>query len=106
MNKNFSLDWRIVPRAVAAAAMALLIGAGVQSSAGASATPVAFAGFATMGHSVITSRGPAFITGHIGPMDTVTIPGSGTQGFLSNNGNGSSTLYTPGGVPQTVFTPR
>jgi hypothetical protein len=39
-------------------------------------------------------------------MDTVTLPGSGTQGFLANNGNGSSTLFTPGGAPQTVFTPR
>jgi hypothetical protein len=38
-------------------------------------------------------------------MDTVMLPGSGAPGFLANNGNGSSTLFTPGGAPQTVFTP-
>jgi hypothetical protein len=39
-------------------------------------------------------------------MDTVALPGSGGQGFLVNNGNGTSTLFAPGGVPQTVVNPR
>jgi hypothetical protein len=39
-------------------------------------------------------------------MDTTTFPGSGGQGFLMNNGKGSSTLYAPAAVPQTVITLR
>jgi hypothetical protein len=58
------------------------------------------------GQSVLTSRGPAFVTGQFGNMETTTIPGSGGEGFLMNNGNGTSTLITPGGLPQTVGTPR
>jgi hypothetical protein len=53
-----------------------------------------------------TSRGPAFVTGHLGSLETTTIPGSAGQGFLMNNGNGTSTLIVPGGIPQTVATPR
>jgi len=112
MNKTLSLDWRIVPRTVAVAAMVLLVGAGVQASAravdagSAMAIPVQFNTPSFVGHSIVTPRGPAFVTGHVGSMDTLTLPGSGTQSFLMNNGNGSSTLFTPGGPPQTVFTPR
>jgi hypothetical protein len=114
MIKTHALDLRIMPRVVAVAAMALLAAAGVQASAwgaeagSASAIPVALLGSpsSSFGHSVITSRGPAFITGHVGSMDTVALPGSGAQGFLMNNGNGSSTLFTPGGIPQTLITPR
>ncbi|HEX3400429.1 MAG TPA: hypothetical protein VHT74_08890 [Acetobacteraceae bacterium] len=58
------------------------------------------------GESVVTSRGPAFVTGHLGSLETTTIPGSAGQGFLMNNGNGTSTLIVPGGIPQTVATPR
>jgi hypothetical protein len=58
------------------------------------------------GQSFLTSRGPAFVTGNLGTMQTTTIPGSGGEGFLMNNGNGTSTLLTPGGLPQTVATPR
>jgi hypothetical protein len=74
----------------------------------ASPTPVAFFGSpsSSAGHSVFTSRGPAFVTGHAGSMDTITLPGAGGQGFLMNNGNGSSTVFAPGAVPQTVITPR
>jgi hypothetical protein len=50
--------------------------------------------------SIGTSRGPAFVTGNIGSMDTIALPGSGEQGFLMNNGNGSSTLFAPDAVPQ------
>jgi hypothetical protein len=54
----------------------------------------------------ITSRGrPAFISGHVGSMATTTMPGGG-QGFLMNNGNGTSTLTAPGAIPQTVISPR
>jgi hypothetical protein len=65
------------------------------------ATP-AFAAF----HSFETSRGPAFITGNFGSMQTTTIPGSGAQGMLMSNGNGTSTLLAPGMLPQVVATPR
>jgi hypothetical protein len=112
MNKNLSFNSRRLPRGVAVAAIVLLVAAGVQASArtadpgSASATQVQFTGSSSMGHSIVTSRGPAFVTGHVGSMDTVTLPGSGVQSFLTNNGNGSSTLFTPGGAPQTVFTPR
>ncbi|MGD0434682.1 MAG: hypothetical protein ABSA58_26695 [Acetobacteraceae bacterium] len=113
MTKTHALDLRIMPRAVAIAAMALLAAAGVQASAwgaepgSASVIPVALLGSpsSSTGQSVVTSRGPAFITGHVGSMDTVMLP-SGGQGFLMNNGNGSSTLFAPGGIPQTLISPR
>jgi hypothetical protein len=112
MFKTRALDPRIARRAVAAAAIALLAGTAVQASArgaeawSVSATPVALSGSSSAGHTIFTSRGPAFVAGHAGSMDTVILPGSGGQGFLSNNGNGSSTLFSPGLAPQTVFTPR
>jgi hypothetical protein len=58
------------------------------------------------GRTVGLSRGPALITGSLGSMQTTTLPGSAGQGLLMNNGNGTSTLLTPGGVPQVVATPR
>jgi hypothetical protein len=111
MHKTLSLDQSIMRRAVAAAAMVLLVGAGIQGSAwGAESdsaleiqtqyTPPSF-----VGHPIDTSRGPAFVTGHSG-LDTLTLPGNGAPSFLMNNGNGSATVLTPGGAPQTVFTPR
>ena len=114
MIKTRTLDTRIMRRTVAVAAMALLAGAALQASArgaeplSASATPVALldSSSSSAGHTVFTSRGPAFVTGHVGSMDTVMVPGNGGQGFLSNNGNGSSTLFMPGLPPQAVFTPR
>lgn len=91
-----------------AAVAALSLGMGTAMADGSAATPVAFPNSSvnTAGRSVITPRGPAFITGHVGSTDIITLPGSGAQGFLTNNGNGSSTLSVPGGIPQTVFTPR
>jgi hypothetical protein len=82
---------------VAVIATALLIGLGGRAPAQGAALEGP-----TPGQSVITSRGPAFVTGHIGSVETTTIPGS----FLVNNGNGTSTLAVPGGLPQTVATPR
>jgi hypothetical protein len=105
MVKTRALDSRIMPRAIAVAALALLAAAVVQASA-LGAEPYAASTTPSMGQSVIMSRGPAFITGHVGSMDTITLPGSGVQGFLMNNGNGSSTLVAPGSVPQTVISPR
>jgi hypothetical protein len=51
-------------------------------------------------------RGSEIVSGNIGPMATNTLPGSGGEGFLMNNGNGTTTLLLPGGVPQVVTTPR
>ncbi len=53
-----------------------------------------------------TARGPAYITGNFGSLQTTTLPGSGGQGLLMNNGNGTSTLVAPGSLPQVVATPR
>jgi hypothetical protein len=114
MSKTLALDWRNAWWPAALVAMALVGGSCVHAQAqsterlSASATPVAFfnSPSSSIGHSVITPRGQVFVTGHVGSMDTTTLPGNGGQGFLMNNGNGSSTLITPGGVPQTVFTPR
>jgi hypothetical protein len=108
-------DHRIVHKPTAVIAATLLValcGQALAQDAGpraVSTTQVAFTGSQgsfTAGQSVITSRGPAYITGHIGSMETTAMPGSGGQGFLMNNGNGTSTLIVPGGVPQTVVTPR
>lgn len=53
-----------------------------------------------------TARGPAYVTGNFGSLQTTTLPGSGSEGFLENNGNGTSTLLAPGVSPQVVATPR
>jgi hypothetical protein len=89
-------------RPVAVVAMVLLVGLSGQASARGT---LGFAG-STPGQSIITSRGPAFVTGNLGSLQTTTLPGSGGQGLLMNNGNGTSTLIVPGGLPQTVATPR
>ena len=91
MVKTLNHEFRIVRRPTAVIAMALLVG---------------LCGQAWAGQPVFTSRGPAFVTGQFGSLETTTLPGSGGQGLLMNNGNGTSTLIVPGGVPQTVATPR
>jgi hypothetical protein len=114
MIKTLEHDFRIVRRPAAIIAMAVLVGLCGQAEARAAeplsafGTPGAFAApqGSTTGQSVITSRGPAFVTGNFGSLETTTLPGSGAQGFLMNNGNGTSMLTVPGGVPQTVLTPR
>jgi hypothetical protein len=58
------------------------------------------------GSLIMTPRGSAVVTGHVGSMATTTMPGFGGQGLLMGNGNGTSTLVTPGGVPEVVPTPR
>ena len=59
-----------------------------------------------IGAPVATSRGFGVVTGTLGSTGITSIPGSGGQGFLENNGNGTSTLIVPGGTPQVVPTPK
>jgi hypothetical protein len=59
-----------------------------------------------IGGTIVTPRGPGVVTGTLGSTATTSIPGSGGQGLLMNNGNGTSTLIVTGGVPQTVPTPK
>jgi len=59
------------------------------------------------GQTLMMPRGgPIVTTGRIGQMQTTTLPGSAGQGLLMNNGNGTSTLIMPGGMPETLATPR
>jgi hypothetical protein len=51
-------------------------------------------------------RGAGVVTGNVGSMATTTIAGSGGRGLLMNNGNGTSTLIVPGGIPEAVISPR
>jgi hypothetical protein len=59
------------------------------------------------GQTLMMPRGgPIVTTGQVGQMQTTTLPGSAGQGLLTNNGNGTSTLIVPGGMPETLATPR
>jgi hypothetical protein len=78
-------------------------------SAGYASPPLMFGGSGgspSAGHFFAGPRGSGIVTGSIGSMATTTLPGSGGQGLLMNNGNGTGTLVVPGGVPQIVTTPR
>jgi hypothetical protein len=79
----------------------LLFGTASQVSAAQS-----FMGAPAQSGIIETSRGPAVITGNFGSLQTTTLPAAPGQGLLMNNGNGTSTLLTPGGLPQVVATPR
>ena len=57
-----------------------------------------------VGRSVLTPRGFVVTTGRVGDMMTTTLPGGG-QGLMTNNGNGTSTLISPGSMT-TVPTPQ
>jgi hypothetical protein len=92
-------------RILSAVALALPLVAGAAGEASAVGSLLGSSG-PTLGSAVLTSRGPAFVTGSIGSMQTTTLPGGAGQGLLINNGNGTSTLLAPGGVPQVVTTPR
>jgi hypothetical protein len=107
MVKTLKREAGILPGSTAVITMALLVGlcghawARDTGAASASVTQVAF----------VDSQGPslgqpAFVTGQVGSFATTTLPGRGGQGLLMNNGNGTSTLIVPGGIPQTVATPR
>jgi hypothetical protein len=114
MAKTLKHELPFVRMSTAVITTTLLIGLCSQAWAGgadplsAQATQVTFLDSQgpTTGRSVFSSRGPAFVTGHLGSMETTTLPGGGGQGLLMNNGNGTSTLIVPGGIPQTVATPR
>ena len=56
--------------------------------------------------SVGTSRGPGLVTGSPGSPQTVMTPGSAVPGTMMNNGNGTSSIMTPGAPSQVVPTPR
>jgi hypothetical protein len=101
MVKTLKPNYRMLLRPSAIIAVALLVGLSGQASARGMGAQGSMAG-----QSFVTSRGSAFVTGNLGSMQTTTIPGSGGQGLLMNNGNGTSTLITTGGLPQTVTTPR
>jgi hypothetical protein len=104
MTKTIGSELRKRRLAAAVLVAGLLAGTGGQAWAAPSyQTTVPGPG---AGRSFETSRGPAFITGSVGSMETTTLPGSVGQGLLMNNGNGTSTLLVPGGVPQVVATPR
>jgi hypothetical protein len=110
MGTTFKSGLRIVRRPSTILATALLIGLSGPAWARGAGSDSGFPTFGsqapTAGQSFVTSRGPAFVTGHFGSMETTTLPGSGGQGLLTNNGNGTSTLIVPGGAPQVVATPR
>ena len=96
---------------VAAAALTLSAGPLLAQPVTGPAAPVAGgAGGVSAGHpvgqTVVTPRGPAVTTGGAGSFGTTTLPGGAGTGILLNNGNGTSTLTGPNGVPTTVPTPR
>lgn len=114
MTKALKNDFRILQRPAAVMALALLAGMSGLASAQAAeplSGPVTQAAFLDSdgpmaGQSLMTSHGAAVVTGNIGSMETTTLPGSGGSGLLMSNGNGTSTLIVPGGVPQVIATPR
>jgi hypothetical protein len=93
---------RRLSASVAVLTIGLLVGSAGQAWAVGFSNPPGHIGSPT----VELSRGPAFITGSVGSVQTTTLPGGAGQGLLMNNGNGTSTLLSPGGLPQVVATPR
>jgi hypothetical protein len=103
MAKTFTPEIRKTRASIAVLVIGLLAGSAGQAwaSAGFQTSPGQGAG-----RTFETSRGAGFVTGSIGSMQTTTLPGRPGQGLLMDNGNGTSTLVVPGGVPQVVATPR
>jgi len=103
MAKVTASEVRTISTSVAILAIGLLAG-----SAGQAWAAGGFSGSSGhgAGRTIEMSRGPAFITGSVGSMQTTTLPGRAGQGLLTDNGNGTSTLLAPGGMPQVVATPR
>src|SRR5689334_7483456 len=87
-----------LPRLNAGAAAALVAVATIVSIAGSASHAWARPDYmstvpmASAGRVFGTLRGPAYVTGSIGSLQTTTVPGSAGQGLLMNNGNGTSTL--------------
>ncbi len=58
------------------------------------------------GQTLITSQGPAIVTGSWGGgVQTAIMPG-GSQGVVTSNGNNTSTIMTPDGQITTVPSAR
>ena len=55
---------------------------------------------------VFTPNGPTVTAGPTSSIGTATLPGGAGIGVLRNNGNGTSTLTGPSGVPSTFPTAR
>lgn len=60
----------------------------------------------TLQSPVATPDGPGIVTSNIGSTGITILPNAGGQGLLLNEGNGTSTLIVPNGVPEIVPTPR
>jgi hypothetical protein len=59
-----------------------------------------------VGAPIMSSRGSEVVTGVIGSTATTTIPGSGGQGLLMSNGNGTSMMTVPGQPPDAIAIPK
>jgi hypothetical protein len=108
-----SLTWRTAMKTLLLATAAVLglsagtsFGQALNSYAGGPPSGGLAYGAPAAGQTVLTPRGPVFTTGHVGGVQTTTLPGGAGQGLLINNGNGTSTLTGPGGLVTTVPTPR
>ena len=86
--------------------VALTTAVGLSSALAAEPSFLGGSSSPNIGAPVATSRGSAVVTGTLGSIGITSMPGVGGQGFLENNGNGTSTLIVPGGTPQVVPTPR
>lgn len=106
MTKTLKNEFRVLRRPAAIMALALLAGICGRASAEAAEPFSIGSERPTLAQPAFTPRGPAFVTGNLGSMETTTLPGSAAPGYLMNNNNGTSTLIAPGGLPQVVPTPR
>jgi hypothetical protein len=105
LNKEFIM--KKLSLVTMAAILSLSAGTAFAQSYKTLAPPLSGSGSAAhAGQGVVTPRGPVFTTGQFGNMQATTLPDEAGQGFLVNNGNGTSTLTGPGGVVTTVPTPR
>lgn len=81
----------------------LLTGYAQASAAPSYATPVTpLVGAPHMGATVATPRGLGVVTGSFGSTMITSLPGSGGEGMLMDNGNGTSTFIGSGGPLRTV----
>ncbi|HUB11919.1 MAG TPA: hypothetical protein VMB34_08180 [Acetobacteraceae bacterium] len=97
-------------KALVLAGAATLLFAAAKTSIAAPdyATPIAplSSALPSLGAPVMTPRGMGVVTGNMGSMGMVSMPGTGGQALLMNNGNGTSTLIGPNFPAQIVMTPR
>ncbi|MEJ0020582.1 MAG: hypothetical protein WDN25_29340 [Acetobacteraceae bacterium] len=95
-------------RLLALLPVAMLLAAPATASAAPSyaTTVTPFSSMPHMGVSAATRRGVGVMTGSIGSTEITSLPGSGGEGLLMNNGNGTSTFLGGDRLPQTVATPQ